>query len=65
MPRNNVKKGELRQIREWLAKLTEEIIDIRDNHIHGINIKLNFVLGVLVPIIFVLVSCIVVVLVRQ
>jgi len=65
MARNHVRKGELRQLKELTARIVEELIDIKHNHIHSLNIKMNFVLFVIIPIIFVLVSCIVVVLVRQ
>lgn len=56
MPRNNVRKGELRQIREWLVKLTEEIVQIRDNHLHVLSVKVNIILFVLVPCLVALVA---------
>lgn len=65
MSRTQVRKGELKQLRELVAKIVDELIDIKHNHIHSLNIKMNFVLFVILPILFILVSCIVVVLARE
>ena len=56
MAANHTKKGELKQVKEWMAELTEAvgdiqesqiptlfdaIDDIKDNHIKHLNWKLN------------------------
>ena len=66
MAANHTKKGELKQLREWMAKLTEEVTDIKENHIRHLNWKLNGTLvfmGILTGCLVALTVCLITVVV--